>query len=119
MILSDFLSRQKIEDSNPYKVISISFNMQNILYDRYYNICKREGECKYLGQTGSQSKLSSITLPAVHGMDIGINPSVQSEKQVIKPIVVVTEVKNPTQIKPRIGHSRAGLRRKVKISTPP
>ena len=28
MILSDFLSRQKHEDSNPHEVISISFNIQ-------------------------------------------------------------------------------------------
>ena len=32
MILSDFLSRQKQDDSNPHKIIPISFNMQNICY---------------------------------------------------------------------------------------
>ena len=42
MVLSDSLSRQKNDDSNLHKVIPISFNMQNILYDRYYNIGERE-----------------------------------------------------------------------------
>ena len=31
MILSDFLSRQKHDNRNPYEIISISFNMQNVL----------------------------------------------------------------------------------------
>ena len=42
MILSDLLSRQKTDDSNLHKVIPISFNMQNILYHRYYNIGERK-----------------------------------------------------------------------------
>ena len=44
MILSNFLSRQKQDDSNPHEIIPISFNMQNILQSRYYNIGKgKEG----------------------------------------------------------------------------
>ena len=31
MILSDFLSRQKHDQSNEHEIIPISFNMQNIL----------------------------------------------------------------------------------------
>ena len=50
MILSYFLSRQKQDDSNPHEIIPISFNMQNILQSRYYNITERE-EGKYLVQT--------------------------------------------------------------------
>ena len=42
MILSDFLSRQVHDDSNPYDIIPILFNMQNILQSRYYNIGKRK-----------------------------------------------------------------------------
>ena len=45
MILSDFLSRQTHDDSNPHEVIPISFNMYNTLYGNYYNI---EIEDKYL-----------------------------------------------------------------------
>ena len=48
MILSDFLSKQKHGDSNPHKIISIVFNMHNLLHEKYYNI----GEInKYLVQT--------------------------------------------------------------------
>ena len=42
MILSDFLSRQKQDDSNPHEIRHILFNMQNILQSRYYNIGKEK-----------------------------------------------------------------------------
>ena len=78
MILSNFLSRQKIDDSNPHEIITISFNMRNVLQDRYYNIGSvRRIEEKYLVQTRSQSKPSSIKLPEVHGVEKGINPHIQ------------------------------------------
>ena len=38
MVLSDFLSRQKHDVSNPHESIPISFNIQGILQTRYYNI---------------------------------------------------------------------------------
>ena len=50
MILSDFLSRQRCDDSNPHKFIPISFNMQSILQVRYYDLGK-ENSVKYLVQT--------------------------------------------------------------------
>ena len=37
MILSDFLSWQKNDDSNPHEIIPLSFNMYQILDDNYYN----------------------------------------------------------------------------------
>ena len=40
MILSDFLSRQRHDDSNPHEIIPISFNIHNILHEKYYNIGK-------------------------------------------------------------------------------
>ena len=63
MILSDFLSRQTHNDSNPYRVIPISFNMYNTLYENYYHI---EIEDKYLVQMRSQTRVTGITLPEVH-----------------------------------------------------
>ena len=54
IILSDFLSREKNDNSNPHEIIPISFNMQNILQSRYYNINERKEE-KYLVQTRSQA----------------------------------------------------------------
>ena len=51
MILSDFLSRQKNDDNNPHDLIPISFNMRNILHDKYNNIWRVRTEDKYLVQT--------------------------------------------------------------------
>ena len=45
MILSDFLSRQRHDTSNPHEVNLISFNMYNALYETYYRI---EPADKYL-----------------------------------------------------------------------
>ena len=36
MVLSDFLSRQKTDDSNPHKLIPISFMLRNQMDDHYY-----------------------------------------------------------------------------------
>ena len=54
---------------------------------------KKEG--KYLVQTRLQAKSSHITLPEVYGVDKGIDPNVQPEKQVVKPIMS-SEVKGIT-----------------------
>ena len=40
MILSDLLSRQRTDNSNPYEIIPISFDMLGILKNRYYNVGK-------------------------------------------------------------------------------
>ena len=60
MILSDFLSRQRVDDSNPYEIIPISFNMRNILQDQYYNIKSVRSDDKYMVQTRSQSKATRV-----------------------------------------------------------
>ena len=41
MILSNFVSRQRNDNSNPHQILLISFNMQGILQSRYYNLGKR------------------------------------------------------------------------------
>ena len=38
MILSAFLLRQKVDDSNPLEVILITFNMRDILQERFYSL---------------------------------------------------------------------------------
>ena len=55
MILSDYLSWQNNNDSNPHEVIPISVNMYQILDENYYNE-------KYLIQTKSQTKSSGTKL---------------------------------------------------------
>ena len=57
MILSDFLSRHRIDRSNPHEIIPISFDMKAILNDKYYNVGK---ENRYLVQMQSQSKDTEI-----------------------------------------------------------
>ena len=61
MILSDFLSRQKNDDSNLHEIIPISFNMCQVLHDNYYNE-------KYLISTRLQTKSSGTKLQEVHGV---------------------------------------------------
>ena len=108
MIFSDFLSRQKQDHRNPHEIIPFSFNMQNLLQPKYYNIGERK-EGKYLVQTRSQAKSSGITLPEVHGVDKGINPNIRPEKQVIKAIIS-SEKESVSQIKPRVGQGTAGIK---------
>ena len=100
-ILSDFLSRQEHDNINSHEIIPISFNMQNILQSRYYNIGEGK-EGKYLVQTRLQAKSSGISLPEVHGVGKGLDPNILLEKQVIKP-KITSKVKIVTQIKPRLG----------------
>ena len=125
MILSDFLSRQKHDDSDPYEIIPISFNMQKVLHIRYYNINEKE-QGKYLIQTRSQAKSSSTILPKVHCIDKEIDQNVRPEKQVIKPVVthkthILPETKIISHIKLRIGQGRTGIIRnafKFPVSQP-
>ena len=118
MIVSDFLSRQKHDDSNPHKITLISFNMQCLLQAKYYNVGKGNSG-KYLVQTQSQAKSSWIKLPEVHGIGKSLDPNIKPEKQVAKPIAV-TKAKEVLQTKPKLGQGRARLRHKIKtlISKP-
>ena len=36
MVLSDFLSRQKTDDSNPCKIIPISFTLKSLAHEHFY-----------------------------------------------------------------------------------
>ena len=91
-----------------HEIIPISFNMQNILQSRHCNTGEGKEE-KYLVQTRLQAKSSGITLPAVHGVDKGIDPNIRPEKQVIKPIIS-SEVKSVSETKPRLCQGRAGIK---------
>ena len=108
MILSDFLSRQNVDDSNPHEIIPISFNLRTMLQHKYYNL---EGENEsYVIQTRSQMKASGVQLPEVHGSRKGLGPHKILEKQ-LQPII-----RPSIEKKPRLGQGRAGMRRKVKLA---
>ena len=106
MILSDFLSRQKTDDSDTNEIIPISFNIRSVLQDKYYSL-DREKE-KYMVQTRSQTKASGVQLPEVHGSRKGLDPHKIPEKQP-QPIIGLD-----VDRKPRLGQGRAGVRRKMK-----
>ena len=98
MILSDFLSRQKNDDSNLHEIIHLSFNMCQVLDDNYYNE-------KYLIQTRLQTRSNGTKLPEVHGMGKNLNPNLKSEKQGAIP-------KQGSMERLCIGQGRTGSRRK-------
>ena len=102
MILSDFLSRQKHEDSKQHDIIPIPLNMHNILHERYYNLGLMD---KYSVQTWSQKKSSGILLPEVHGIKKILDRNSPPEKQKIAP-----QVKKGSEIKPRLGKGRVGIK---------
>ena len=60
MVLSDFLSRQLWDDSDPHEIIPISFNIKEILEENYQNMVKDT----YMVQTKSQAK-AQANAPAV------------------------------------------------------
>ena len=76
MILSDFLSRQEIDKSDPHEIIPISFDMKAILNEKYYKI---EEESNYLVQMQSQAKERGIKVPEVHGTKKGLDPNLRPE----------------------------------------
>ena len=105
MILSEFLSRQTHDDSNPHQVIPISFNMYNALYEKYYSI---EVEDRYLVQMRSQTKVTGIMLPEVHGTEKMSDTNVLPEKQ--KPQI---QEKQVDKYIPRLERGRAGIKCKI------
>ena len=125
MVLSNFLSRQKTDDNNPHKCISISFTLRNQKDDHFYQINSRIDQPKpnkYLVQTRSQAKTSGIKIPEIHGANKGLDPHVQPGKQRPLPSLPIQSIDKglPTHPipKPRIGQGRARLRRKVKTHQP-
>ena len=122
MVLSDFLSRQKTDDSNPHELIPISFSLKDQVSDHFYRIDNENNllsKDRYLVQTRSQVKASGIRVPEIHGANKGIDPHVQPGKQKSFPIHPSNKGTPTYPIpKPRIGQGRAGLRRKTKTPLP-
>ena len=85
MILSDFLSQQNSDDSNPNEIIPLSFNICKILEDnRNFGKCNNiinntSAHEKYLIQMHSQAKSSSTRLLEVHGVQKELDPNLRPE----------------------------------------
>ena len=100
MILSNFLSRQTHDDSDPHNIISISFNMHKALHENYNKIETKE---RYLVQTWTQTKPSGVALPEVHDAKETLDTNILPEKQKIVP-----QNKKIIENKPRLGQGRTG-----------
>ena len=105
MILSDFLSRQDLDDKDTKEIIPISFNMKLVLQDKYYNV--NENEEKYMVQMRLQTKASGVQLPEVHGSRKRLDPHKIPEKQP-QPMTGLD-----VERKPRLGQGRAGVKRRA------
>ena len=103
MILSDFLLQQKNDDSNPNGIIPISFDMYQVLENKFYieNFCAD----KYLIQMHSQAKSNGIKLQEVHGVRNNLDPNQRPEKQHMLP-------KQGSLERSHIGQGRARSKRK-------
>ena len=84
--LSDILSRQKNENSNPHEIIPISFILKSLSHEHFYQFNNMTGSSeternRYLIQTRSQAKSSGTKIPEIHGVNKGINPHVKPGRQ--------------------------------------
>ena len=130
MVLSDFLSRQKKDDSNPHEIIPVLFTLKRLVGNHFYQINNEINQPKtnkYLIQTRSQAKSSGTKVPEIHSANKGLNPHGKPGKQrplptlpmhSLPPASLVQPVnKGPCTHpipKPRIGQGSARLRRKFK-----
>ena len=91
MILSDFLSRQIEDDSNPHEIIPISFNIREILQENYHNIVTDT----YKVQTRAQAK-ALINAPAA----VSNQPVAQKATPKIAKIPIKTEKEKDSKTPP-------------------
>ena len=88
MVLSDFLSRQKTDDSNSHEIIPISFTLRRQVGNHFYQINNEINQpktSKYLIQTRSQGKSSGNKVLEIHGTNKGLNPHVKLGKHRLFP----------------------------------
>ena len=136
MVLSDFLSRQKSDSSNPHEIIPISFTLKSLMGNHFYQIdnmneISQPETNKYLIQTRSQAKSGGIKVLEIHGMNKGLDPYIKLGRQRPLPTLPMHSISptsstqpvdkgpptHPTP-KPRIGQGRAGLKRKFRANQP-
>ena len=87
MVLSDFLSRQMGDKSDPHQIIPISFNIEEELLDS----CQNNAKDTFMVQTRSQSK--GVKAPMVKTTPNSTSKRVQD----IKPIIIDDDQDTPNQ----------------------
>ena len=78
MVLSDFLSRQQTDDSNPHELIPILFSLRDQVSDYFYlidNEINLPRKDKYLVQNRSHVRSSGIRLSEIHGAKQRFRPT--------------------------------------------
>ena len=82
MVISDFLSRQLGDGSDPHEIIPISFNIKEILKENYQNMVKDT----YMVQTRSQTKVkaNAPTVQSTTGKPVTQNTMAKVDKIPIK-----------------------------------
>ena len=136
VVLSDFLSRQKMDSSDPHEIIPISFTLKGPMGNHFYRIINTNAISqpetnKYLVQTRSQTKSGGIKILEIHGMNKGLDPHIKPGRQrPLPPLpmhsILPTSLTQPIDKglpthpipKPRIGQGRAGLKRKIRKNQP-
>ena len=143
MVFSDFLSKQKPNESSPHEIIPISFSLQKVLHKSYHRLGDLtrtidSGIDKYMVQTRSPAKSSGIKMPEVHRAKKDLILHVKPERSVVVPSAHPipptcnlrpvhhtphTEQRLPINTvppvpKPKIGQGRAGIRRKPEVTPP-
>ena len=90
MVLSDFLSRQPGDRSDPHQIIPISFNIREVLKRKYQD----NAETTFMVQTRAQSK--GVKAPMVNKS----SNSTKRREQEIKPIIIdhIQAVPNPSKV---------------------
>ena len=101
MILSDFLSRQLGDYSDPHQIIPISFMIKKILKENYQNMVKDT----YMVQTRSQAKCKAANAPTVQS-STGKSVTQNTIPKIDKILVRTDKIQNQTLI-PRHNHCRA------------
>ena len=77
MVLSDFLSRQLGDKSDPHQIIPISFNIKEVLKES----CQNNAKAAFMVQTRSQTK--GVKTPMAKRSPNSINKKVQEVKSII------------------------------------
>ena len=90
MVLSDFLSRQLGDKSDPHQIIPISFNITEVLNKSYQDNAKTT----FMVQTRAQSK--GVKVPVVKKS----SNATRKREQEIKPIIIddTQTVPNPSKV---------------------
>ena len=104
MVLSDFLSRQHRDNSNPHEIIPISFNMGKIPQQNYQNYTKT-----FMVQTRSQSKAKNAKASNTHS---GMTPTPIGKPQKEMKLIIIDDEPTTDDL-----HTKTGIDKEAQDTT--